>query len=438
MRPTGRLPRVPGENARPMSALQRLQQQRVTPGPTLQERMKGIGIDTSLERNTLLPFYRTSPYKKGGPFTQGIEMRAPQIAVDMMQGAVLPGHAALGGSYTPEDVTKMALDATPLGRSPASTIRKPTPGEFRKAAPSTEDLARQSGKLYDELDASGVHAGHNSLVETVEKMQAHAIKEGIDFGKDSLTPGSKRISEMLDEIAGTTPNLRWLENTRRHMGAAVDTALRKDNKNDARITMDLMDRLDSYIDNLSGLPAKARALWHKKAKSDTIDRMIEAATHSQSGFENGLRNEANKFMRNKRRTRGFTEAEKKAIDRIANGGSIVAMARMIRHAGLPSGQNNRYLGALLAVYGGHEFGGVTGALGAVGAGTAADRVATAMTRRNAEMARAIAATGGETPVTSGLAERAAPRVVGPAAGAQIQQPPRGPNGGWMIDGEEVF
>jgi len=371
-RPTGRMPREPGGMTPP---IEEDSGRSFAPGISLDERMKRLGVDPELARNAISPLYRTKPYEKGKPFWEGMEFRTPQVATDMMRGATLPGHAMQGGSYSEEDVTKMAWDATPLGRSPASTVRKPTPGEFIKGAPSTDDLSRSAGKMYDRMKASGIHAGGPELTRTIEKMQSGALREGVDLGKDSLTPGAKRIVEMLDEVSGTTPNLRWLENTRRHMGAAVDTAFRKDNKNDARITMDMMDKLDNYVDELSGLPAKARALWHKKAKSEVIDRMLERATNSASGFENGLKLEANRLLKNDRRVRGFTKAEKKAIKRIADGGPMVSLARMIRHAGLPVGQENRYLGLLLATLGGHELGGTLGALGTVAAGTAAGRIA---------------------------------------------------------------
>lgn len=417
----GMLENLPQESKAPEPAGEtNTPQGQFTPGITLDERMKRLGIDPEVSRNAISPFYRTQPYKKGKPFWEGMEFRAPQFAVDMVRGAMLPGHAMQGGSYDESDVTKMALDTLPLGRSPASTKRMPTKSQFIKDAPTTDELSRAAGKLYDKMDAAGIHAGGKALSETIEKMQSFALKEGTDLGKDSLTPYAKKVVNGLDEIAGTEPSLRWMENTRRKMGSAVDKAFAKGDKNDARIVMGIMDMLDDYIDNLSGLPAKARNMWHKKAKSEVLDRMIERATNSASGFENGLKNEANRLMKNERRLRGFTDAEKKAIKRIANGGPLVSFARMVRHAGLPiDGQENRFLGAFIGMAGGGMAGGAEGAIGAVAAGTLGGKAAQAMTKKNADMARAIAATGGEAPKTRGLLNRTAPRAAGILGATQI-------------------
>lgn len=73
-------------------------------GPTLDDRAYGLlGADPGLAyRGTVLPFGR----EQDGSLT----LAWPQFAVDMARSAALPRHAAAGGDFSVDDVTRMGLD----------------------------------------------------------------------------------------------------------------------------------------------------------------------------------------------------------------------------------------------------------------------------------------------------------------------------------------
>lgn len=79
---------------------------------TLDERMRQFGMNPEAERLNVLPNY-----------SQETGWVAPQWLYEMAKGAVLPGHVAQGGAWTPNQVTDMAMalggSAAPVGMATA-------------------------------------------------------------------------------------------------------------------------------------------------------------------------------------------------------------------------------------------------------------------------------------------------------------------------------
>lgn len=96
-----------------MAGLLGTKKQRGLLAPSLEGRVQSIfGLQPGQDRGAILPV----PDEQGG-------WTAPGWMYDMAKSSVLPGHVLQGGSYTPQDVTNMALDvgmiAAPVGMATA-------------------------------------------------------------------------------------------------------------------------------------------------------------------------------------------------------------------------------------------------------------------------------------------------------------------------------
>jgi hypothetical protein len=83
-----------------------------------------MGFDPNVERLSFLPYPQ-------GALTKGAKIDwtnwvAPQVAYDAAKAYMLPGYAARGGQYDPEDVANMAMNVAgggmAIGRAPANSL----------------------------------------------------------------------------------------------------------------------------------------------------------------------------------------------------------------------------------------------------------------------------------------------------------------------------
>ena len=141
------------------------QQQPLSPVPPRRPSLDDVvfgafGMDPTLKRATLLPVAMNAAGER--------EWAVPQAVVDMLSSAMLPGHVMKGGAWSPQDVTKMALDvgmlSTPVG---AATAPAGALGMFAGKAAKTADhaaLARaeameQATEVLDDAVTEAVEKG---------------------------------------------------------------------------------------------------------------------------------------------------------------------------------------------------------------------------------------------------------------------------------------
>ena len=92
--------------------------------------------------------------------------------------------------------------------------------------------------------------------------------------------------------------------------------------------------------------------------------MIENASHTASGMENGLRIEARKLLKNKKKRRGFTADETKALKQIEQGTTASNAAKFLGKFGISEGQATSMLGVSIGAGGGGAIGSAFGPAGA--------------------------------------------------------------------------
>jgi hypothetical protein len=160
------------------------------------------------KRGTILPV--------GGDDEGKMRLAMPQIGVDLLNSALLPGFAAKGGRYTPTDVLGFAGAATPMspairGASRLAEPVAPTIKELKAAATRGYDTAQgmdityssasvkaMADKLENSLNAEGRIAESNpELFALIKKLQSPP--------EDSFAQlsGLKALRERLGDVAGS-------------------------------------------------------------------------------------------------------------------------------------------------------------------------------------------------------------------------------------------
>lgn len=299
-------------------------------------------------------------------------------------------------------------------------------------APSSDELRRAGSALYDEVDNAGVQVkgeafndARQQILDSLTGNTAYTPRPG----GQTITPNTsavvRNMADMADEMAGTNaPGLPFkeIDSLRRQAGSAAGNVA---NKSDQQAGITLIDGLDDFVKKLgpndvvagdvnalkTALP-KARDTWQRMSKSQMLDDAIAQEENYLSGGASAIRNRFATMLRNKKTAAGFTEAEKKAMQRVISGS-------------LPQ-QFLNYLGSGLGMMGqmgvGGAIGGFPGALAGMATGGAARKGANAIARNNAEIARALVANGSlnKLPVATDRARKITESLLrrGVAANAQ--------------------
>lgn len=271
-------------------------------------------------------------------------------------------------------------------------------------APTSAALRAEGDAAYKAIDAANVQIRPEVLNRTRERiLEALRGNTGFDElpGPGSLTPNSARTMEimgqagarMAEEPTAALP-FRSVDQMRRQAGAAAGNVT---NKTDQSAGMEIIGGLDDMVkgltpdDVVSGdvqalqeLIPKARDVWSRMTKSQLIDDAIDAGENNYlSGGSSGVRNQFARILRNPKLSRGFSETERAAMQRVV-GGTVPEQILNLLGGGL--GQIGQ-IGAGLGI------GGVPGALAGMATAAGFRKASEAVSSRNAEIARALIANG---------------------------------------------
>lgn len=286
-----------------------------------------------------------------------------------------------------------------------SNLQRAAIKDATKGAPTTEQLRAEGQKLYQQVDDAGVQIKPESFNRAMAETKGALVDQGLDVlpGPGSLTPKSARAiqigeemgAKMAEEPTAALP-FKSLDQLRRHAGTAAANAS-PDGKTDRALGAEMISRLDDYVkgigpddvvagdvDALQTALPKARDVWSRMSKSQLIDDAIESGNGNYlSGNASGVRNQFARILRNPKLSRGFTDAERKAMQSVVNGSIPETILNY-----LGSG-----LGMMAQLGAGFGVGGMPGAL--IGAATAgaSRKGAQALANKKAEIARALVASG---------------------------------------------
>jgi len=250
---------------------------------------------------------------------------------------------------------------------------------LREAMPTLEGLREAASGLYAKAREMGGELSEGQVSAMTKGISARINEAGFDR---QLHP---RVAAVVDRLTSETgpKSLQEMEILRRVAGNAA-ASLQPDER---RIASQIIDAIDDAVDDMGGGSAAlgaARETWSRLRRMETIDEAITKAGLTDD-FAAGLRNQFKILLRNPRRLRGFSEAQKAAIRAVAMGGPV---SNGLRHLGKllsPTGISGA------ALTGGAAFSGAgLGSLAIPAAGAGMTAIANALTKSRANRALGIA------------------------------------------------
>jgi hypothetical protein len=285
--------------------------------------------------------------------------------------------AAIGG------VTGGALGLAGRGLSRAVA------GRHQPAPPTVDDLTNEARALYQQADQAGIVVPATSFDRVVQNVELAAGRINRD-----LRPNTAGIVDDVMALRGRDVSLQELDELRQVVGQSMNRA----QPQDVRTLERVRNVIDHFADNAQPADVtgdvrgfdyirQAREIWSRRAKTQTLNEVVERARNQATGFENGLVIQMRQLANNRNRMRAFNQQEQELIRRVVRRGTVHGILRAV---GMLS--PNSTFGGLMAGGVGVGAGLVPGALLA-GTGAAARAGAGVLTRNNFHTLQRAAATG---------------------------------------------
>lgn len=322
---------------------------------------------------------------------------ASETAGQMTEGGALEPYARIAGALLGGGVSAIGAGRNIPKTPTAKEIFREGGNAYEAAKPVLKDVKVTNPTYQNIVGAMQREADDFGIVPEV-----HGPVEGF-LGRHAKaaapTPG-------VVGSRGAEPSLYDLELARRglgHIGGSNVT-----NKSLGALSGKLTDTLDEAVETLPQgafkvedateadkaleTLATARETWKTGIKSQMVENAIEQARNAASGFENGLRVEFRKLLKDKA-AKNFTETELNAIKTVARGTVSQNALRWLGGFGVPTDNGRNFLGSVVGAFSGNAIGGPVGAVALPALGTAAKVGAGSIAEKNAAIVDALVKSG---------------------------------------------
>ena len=268
----------------------------------------------------------------------------------------------------------------------------------RAATPTVSQLTDEAGALYEAARRSGAVLPQNASAAMATDMRSIAAGEGIITPTGRINESYTKLAALIrsfDDYGTGALSVDQMQSVRR----LIQNALKSPDGDERRIAMQMMDTFHRYLDPIAPQIAQANAMYHRAMNADVLETLIEVARQKSGQYGRSmdatLREQFGTLERQiiKGEVRGFSDAEREAISKVAQGGSLESILTLIGKAA-PSGVVSTGLSGGVPFMVGNAFGGpvmgATAAGGMMGAGLLARKGANALTNANARGAVAKA------------------------------------------------
>ncbi|MCK5602188.1 hypothetical protein KAR91_09975 [Candidatus Pacearchaeota archaeon] len=270
------------------------------------------------------------------------------------------------------------------------------------AAPDRELLRDTSRAVYKELDESGVMIkpqGYEKLVNQID----FSLKEA-KF-KPRLAKNTDDVLREFKNELGNAQSLSDIDSLRQAAQGAISGIA---TPNDKRLIGVITDTVDDFLADAdpknftkgtikpSEIMPKYRAaqdLWGRAKRSELIEDAFERAGTAKSGFENGLRDEFKRILRNKKQKRFFKPKELEAMKEVVAGTTASNVSKLIGRFGFSEGLATNIIGGSISTTAGAKLLGAPGAVLLPTIGQVSRKLAQKLTRKGADFADAIIRSG---------------------------------------------
>lgn len=343
----------------------------------------------------LLPEAKTAPEKVARTIGQFAPAAlAPGSALQRTANVVVPAVASETAGMATEGTS-----AEPVARIVGGIVggRLATPRttaikETAKLAPTSESLARQVDKAYDDFRSSGAVFDKRAFRFNMRQLKSDLVAADLDQGAPLVYNKVNRLIET--PVNRITPGL--LDKKHSELGEilADPTASREAKKAATLARQKIMDVIaGAPVRSTTGVTGpelaesvkKARELAAAKFKAEDVQTGVNIGDWYQSGDISGIRNQLSNLGKSleKNKNIGWNKIELEALKRAAKGDFTSNFFNIIGKMGFQFGRDSGQQAILPA---GLSAGGVVNPalFGMVAAGTAARPVAKALTRKQVE------------------------------------------------------
>lgn len=353
---------------------------------------------------------------EGGTIAAGQDRSAGEVIGSALLGGtiglVAEGAPSLIGGASKQLPKQLIDEGEELLRRTAS--KRDVSKAIAEAAPSIETLRETSKKIYSQVKEQGINIEPTRYNRFVLGTVKEAQDQGYTLKKSgkTLTPQSRAIFELLDDLKGADIGVQDLENVRRAAQNAASVSARAGNNTDAAISNLVVDRIDELMtntgstglfDNVGKELSVARNLWGRARKAELLDEALNTADLQASGIENGIRIKFRQIINNKRQSRFFNENELAAMRDVVEGKAGSNFFKRLGKLGFGSGQQTSVLSGVASSGVGagilaSMFGSTGAAIGAVllpTVGKISQGFAEKITRNNAALANRVVRAGSD-------------------------------------------
>ena len=277
------------------------------------------------------------------------EQLAETGQIDPLQTGISAAGGLIGGAASPriDDLVSAGISRG-LNRQTAANV------------PTADDLALQSGDLYDQAYNQGV-----AVTGSATRRLADQMRNAAGRINDRVRPRTAGMADDLTDMAGKPMSLEVLDELRQEFSAEISKAGAK--TSDGRTLIRMKSALDDFANNMragpdvSGNPEvatpllnQAREVWQRKLKTDLINETIDlgelaSGRYTQSGLRNALRDKfaqlERKLIRNKSEAARFSPEEREMIRQLAEG-KVTSRALNVLSTAAPRGAVSAILGIL--------------------------------------------------------------------------------------------
>lgn len=368
---------------------------------------KGAGLGTRMARGATVAGTQGATYG----FMEG-EGGTDQRLRDAASSGLLS--AGLGGAMAP--LTRG------IGRRIDKNATRKAIRDMVRKAPSADDLKTRAKASYTAGAAKGQVMSADDGAQLVDDVTNTLKREGVMRGDGTLItrdPDARHILDELQDLARYGLDGNQVKPVRETFQAAAKDA----NPARARIGKILLGKYDDAVNRRAPDFREGDRLYSRAKKVEAVDQMTDIADTSDTA--NALRREFQKADRRQIRGKfgGLTGDEVSGLQRVARGSRLENAARTAGRSAPTSIGSALFTGGIpfsgAALAGSPGLGALAGAT-ALGAGVVGRAASDHIQRRNAEVIKALMATGGKMPSAEGsellkrILERAgsgvAPRV----------------------------
>lgn len=328
------------------------------------------------------------------------------------------------GDQSPETLTKMGVGGASgaagaiigkgiekAGEGIANTITNTAQRGVTKAAvqgaPSGAELKGLGAQMFEKSRAAGIMVDRPAFGRLWQKVETAVGKFRPNAQLDPKAMGALQVLQdtyqsVMKPGANILPDIQDLHILRQ---AAQKAAISAEGR-DAMIAGKIIDQIDDFVRTLKPADiaggadprAAANALlegistWAKAGKVSLLEEAVRVGEVAASGPQNGIANAFRAIIKNPAMFNQFNEAEKRAIQEVANGTALSEIMRFLGKGGIGSGGNS-WLGAVISsVLGASSGFGPWGAGAALALGSVARKGSEVATRGAANTAMRAAAT----------------------------------------------